>query len=453
MIPRPSWADVASVTRLALPVAGVQVGLMSMGIVDILMVGRVSARDMAAVALGNLYFFAVTVFGIGVLLALDPVVSQAVGAGDREAAARGLQRGLLIALALGVLTSLALLPAEAVLRVASQPAEVVPVAAGYILASVPGTAPFFVFVVFRQSLQAMGRVAPILGVALAANVVNLALNWMFIWGHFGAPAMGAVGSAWASTVSRWFLAVGLLAVAWPVLRPFLLPWRPGVGQVRPLARMVALGAPVGFQMQVEYGAFALVGIFMGWLGAESMAAHQIALNLASVTFMVPLGIGAAAAVRVGQEVGRDNLDGARRAAAAAFVLGTGFMLCTTSLFLFLPAWLGRAFTNDPVVVGVAALLIPVAGVFQIFDGLQAVAGGVLRGAGDTRAPMVAHAIGFWLLGLPLSVLLGFRLGFGPRGLWWGLAVGLAAVAVVLVFRVRTRLGSRIERLVIEEVGS
>ncbi len=446
---RPTRADLTEVGRLALPVVGVQVGLMGMGLVDTMMVGRVSAPDLAAVALGNLFFFATGVFGVGVLLSLDPVVAQAVGARDEEAAARGVQRGLLLALVLAALTSLVLLPADLFFRAARQPTEVIPIAVGYVLGLIPGAPAFFIFVVLRQSLQAIGRVAPIFWTALAANVVNFGLNWVLIWGNLGVPPLGAVGSSWATSISRWFLAIALLTAAWPLLRPMVQPWRSGVGQLRPLAGMLFLGVPIGFQYQLEWGAFAVTGLLMGLLGTEEMAGHQIALNLAAFAFMIPMGIGAAASVRVGQEVGGGDPGRARRAAGGALAIGLTCMLGTAILFLSFPTALGRMFTDDLGVVGVVVVLLPIAGVFQVFDGLQAVAGGVLRGVGDTRAPMWAMIAGFWALGLPLSLLLGFRLDLGPPGLWWGLAAGLAVVATLLLLRVRSHLGGELRRLAIE----
>lgn len=439
----------ADVARLALPVAGVQLGLMAMGLVDTMMVGRVSAPDLAAVALGNLFFFVSGIFGVGVLMSLDPVVAQAVGAGDEEAAARAVQRGLLLACLLALLTALALLPAEFAFRLADQPPEVIPIAVGYVLASIPGAPPFFYFAVFRQSLQAMNRVAPILWTTLAANGINVFLNWVLIWGNLGVPRLGAVGSAWATTFARWFVAAMLLAVAWPLLRPLLYPLRARIFEPLPLARMLWLGVPIGIQMQLEWGAFAMTGLLMGVIGTNAMAGHQIALNLAAFAFMIPVGIGAAASVRVGQEVGRGNPDGARKAAGSAIALGLVFMLGTAAIFLTVPAFLGRVFTTDPAVIGVVVILLPIAGVFQVFDGLQAVAGGILRGVGDTRAPMWANILGFWGVGLPVALLLAFRLERGPAGLWWGLAVGLGAVALILAVRVRVRMGRELRRLAID----
>ncbi|CAN5816451.1 MATE family efflux transporter [soil metagenome] len=447
---RPGRADVAAVVRLALPVTVVQVGIMAMGVVDTLMVGRVSPADLAAVALGNLYFFVVVVFGMGLLMALDPLVSQAMGAGDREGAARALQRGMVLATVMGVVSSLALAPAAPLFHLAQQPPEVIPIAAGYALWSIPGTLAFYWFVVLRQTLQGMARIAPIVWTIAAANVLNVGLNWMLIWGNLGAPRLGAVGSAMASSLARWFMAGMLLVVSWRLLRGYLLPVRRGILGSAPMGRMVRLGAPIGAQFQLEFGAFAAIGIFMGWVSTTTMAAHQVALNLVAFTFMVPVGISAAAAVRVGQEVGSGHADGARRSAGAALMLGMGFMVFTAALFLLVPGFFGRLYTDDPGVLAVVVILLPIAGVFQVFDGVQAVAAGVLRGVGDTRAPMWINILGFWVLGIPFSLFLGFGMGWGAAGLWWGLAGGLAAVAILLVLRVRHRMGRELRRLVMED---
>ncbi len=435
--------------RLAVPVVTVQVGLMAMGVVDTLMVGRVSAEALAAVALGNVYFFAVAIFGVGVLLALDPVVAQAVGAGDQLGVTRGLQRGIVLAVLLAVPASLLLLPVEPLLRLLRQPAEVVPVAAGYAMVQIAGVLPFYLFVALRQPLQAMHRTAPIVAIILLANLANVGLNWAFIFGHLGLPAMGAVGSSWATAISRWLMAVGLLAAGWTHLRQHLRPWRPEAFHLSPLARMLTLGAPIGAQHQLEFGIFGVVGLMMGSIGAVAMAGHQVALNLASFTFMVPMGVAGAAAVLVGNAVGRNDLLEARRAAGAGLVIGLTFMAVSAGTMIGAPHLFARAYTNKSDVAAVAVSLIPLAGVFQVFDGLQVVSMGILRGLADTRAPMVINLVGFWLVGLPISAWLGLGTDLGPRGLWWGLVVGLAAVALILVARVRSRLAGQVARVAID----
>jgi MATE family multidrug resistance protein len=435
--------------RLAIPVVVVQVGMMAMGVVDTVMVGHISAQALAAVALGNLYFFTLAVFAMGTLMVLDPVVAQAVGAHDQPAVARAVQRGVIIAVLLTIPAVALLTSAGPVFSLARQPAEVIPLAAAYAIRTAPGTFPFLLFVVFRQTLQAMGRTAPIVGAIIGANLVNGLLNWVLIFGHWGFPAMGVVGSAWATTTSRVLLVVWLWFTSRRAINPLLSPVRAEIWQLQPLVRMLRLGIPIGAQQVLEFGAFAFVALMMGWLGTQAMAGHQVAINLAALTFMVPLGVGDAASVLVGQAVGRGDPEGIRGAARAAFACGVAFMAMTGAIFLSLPEPLARLYSRDLGVIGVASTLIPIAGVFQIFDGIQVVASGVLRGLGDTRGPMVANFLGYWLVGIPVSMYLGFVVGLGPAGLWWGLVLGLGLVGSSLLLRVRARLARRQARVVID----
>jgi MATE family multidrug resistance protein len=444
----PRSDDVRRLWALALPVVVVQLGMMLMGVVTTIMVGHVSAADLAAAALGNLCFVWLALLGWGTLMGLDPIVAQAHGAQDREGVALGVQRGLVLAVGVSVATALLFVPARPALVLLRQPAEVVPLAARYIEVSIPGIFPFFVFLVLRQSLQAMGRMRAIVIVILGANVLNAALGWVLIFGRLGSPALGAVGAGLAATGSRFALALGLLALAWRELRPLLLPPRREALDRAALGRMLQLGVPIGLQMQLEYGIFALVALLMGRLGTVPMAAHQIALTIASVTFMVPQGIGGAAAVLVGQAVGAGDASRARRAAAASLAAGAAFMLLAGLVLVALPGPLARLFSVEAPVVAVAVLLLPIAGVFQLFDGIQVVSIGILRGVGDTRAPVVLNVLGFWLIGLPASLWFGFGLRAGAAGLWWGLVVGLVVVALSLLTRVRGRMRRSLARVVV-----
>ena len=436
--------------RLAIPVATVQVGMMAMGVVDTAMVGRVSPADLAAVALGNLYFFAMAIFATGTLFSLDPVIAQASGAGDDLGISRGLQRGLVLATGLGVVCSLVLLPARTVLTWAGQPDDVVPLAAGYVRAAVLGVFPFLYFVVFRQTLQALGRLSPIVWTILGANLANAFFNWIFIFGNLGAPALGAVGSGWASTLARAIMFVVLTALAWPVLRAHLRPFHREVLRWGPMVRMLRLGLPIGLQTALEYWAFATISILMGLIGTLALASHQVAITLAALTFMVPLGLGQAAAVLVGRAVGAGDQAAAGRAASAGLILAVVFMTGTAVMFLTFPEALARLFTPDTAVIVLAATLLPLAGLFQVFDGVQVVAAGILRGVADTRFPMVANLLAFWAIGIPVGAWLGFRTELGPLGLWWGLVVGLAAVSVLMVFRVRSRVTTATQRIELED---
>jgi MATE family multidrug resistance protein len=337
-----------------------------------------------------------------------------------------------------------------VLRAIGQPAELIPGASAYIYLIIPGVLPFYLFIVFRQTLQAMGRIAPIVWVTLAANLLNALLDWVLIYGRFGAPALGVAGAALATTISRWALAAALLGAGWAELAPRLRPWRPEATDRAALGRMARLGIPIGVQMFFEYGVFGLIGALMGRIGTLAVAGHQIALNLSAVVFMVPQGIGAAAAVLVGRAVGAQDLSGARRAAWCAILAGAGFMVASALVFVLAPGFLARLYTLDGGVLAIAGSLIVLGGFFAVFDGLQAVSIGVLRGIGDTRAPVILSLLGYWVIGLPVSLWLGFRLGWGPEGLWWGLVLGLAVTAVVLLARVRSRLRRTLERVRIDQ---
>jgi MATE family multidrug resistance protein len=423
---------------------------MLMGVVDTMMVGHLSAEALAAVAIGNLYFFTVAVVGMGSLMALDPIISQAVGAGDEPGIARGLQRGVILAGILTVPTAAVLLLAEPAVRWMGQPAELVPQASTFVRVMVPGVLPFYLFIVFRQTLQAVGRIAPIVWVTLLANILNLALNWILIYGHLGMPRLEVAGSALATTISRFALAGALLGAGWKQLGPHLIPWRPEANDRVALLRMLRLGLPIGAQMFFEYGVFALVGILMGRIGTLAVAGHQIALNLASIVFMVPQGVGMAAAVLVGQAVGAADLPLARRSALGAILVGGGFMTATGALFIVAPHWLAEFYSPQEPVLAVAAPLIILGGLFAIFDGLQAVSMGILRGIGDTRAPVVISMVGYWIVGMPISLVFAFWFGLGPPGLWWGLVIGLAVTAAILLYRVQERLRRDLRRVLIDQ---
>ncbi len=446
MMRLPRRTELAVTMRLAMPIVLAQVGLMSMGVVDTVMVGRVSAAALAAVALGNLFFYTVSTAAAGTLLVLDPIVSQAAGARDAPRIALGVQRGLVLAGLLAIPIALLLWPVRAVLTLFRQPPELIELATSYVLISIVGLLPFLGFVVLRQSLQALHRVRAVVAVVVVGNLLNAGLNWVLVFGHFGVEPMGVAGSAWATAASRWAMSLLLFALGWPVLKNALVPWRRETLDVASLVRMLRLGWTIGLQQVLEFGVFAAIGLMMGLLGTPEIAAHEIALTLASLTFMVPLGVGAAAAVRVGHAVGEGDRVAARERARTALVCGVGFMLCASATMLAVPRAIAAAYTNQPVVASIAASLIPIAGMFQLFDGIQAVSAGVLRGLGDTRGPFVINLAGFWLCGFPVSVVLAFGTPLRAMGLWWGLAAGLAVVAALLLLRVRSRLRGALVRV-------
>jgi MATE family multidrug resistance protein len=425
----------------------VQVGIMAMGFVDTIMVGHVSGAVLAAVGLGNIYFFNITIFGTGTLMALDPLVAQAIGARDERSIASATQRGAILALAISLMTILAFLPSASVLRALGQPESLIDETSTYLIISALGVIPFFAFVVFRQTLQALGHIRPIVWTIVLSNLLNAALNWVFVYGHLGSPAMNARGSAIATVIARWVMALALFYFARRELMSRFRPVVRGVADRTALWSMLKLGAPIGAQQMLEALAFGAVGLLMGRLGANQLAAHQAAINLAALTFMVPVGVGAAASVRVGRAVGAGDAVAARAAAHAAYVCGVGFMCLTALLFLGFPRPLATMMASgDKAVIAIAATLIPVAGVFQVFDGGQAVGAGVLRGLGDTRVPLISMLGGYWLLGLPISVWLGFHTAMREVGLWSGFVVSLGIVAIFLLLRIRVLLMRDVRRV-------
>lgn len=435
-----------SLLALAFPIIAVNLGMNLMGTVDTLMVGRLSAGALAAVAIGNVYFFSLAMFAVGVTMALDPVISQAIGADDHDGVALGLQRGLLLAGLLAVPLMALLAVAEPVMRALRQPVEVLPMVGTYCLILAPGAFPFLAFSVGRQTLQAMHRVAPVVWTIVAANLLNVALNQWLIHGGLGVPPLGVAGSAWATTISRTVMAVGIFLLARHDLGHPLRPWRREAFRAAPFARLLRIGLPIGAQIEIEMATFGAVALLMGAFGTVQVAGHQVALNLASLTFMVPMGVGMSAAALVGRAVGRNDAAAARDAARAAILVGVAFMACTALLFLAVPRLLAGIYSNDAAVVAFAAMLVPIAGVFQVFDGIQVVAAGVLRGLGDTRAPMLINLVGFAGIGVSASLYLAFRTSLGAVGLWWGLVFGLAAVALILLVRVRIALRRPLRRV-------
>ncbi|HVT59139.1 MAG TPA: MATE family efflux transporter [Thermoanaerobaculia bacterium] len=438
--------ELGASARLALPVVAVQLGMMLMGTVDTTMLGHFSAQALAAAALGHVISFTLLILALGILAALDPLISQAFGAGDAQAVSDHLQRGLVLAAALTVPVSLAMFDLRPLLELCGEPPGVVTDATLYTRILIWGNLPFLLFVVLRQTLQAMSVVRPALVAIGLGNAINAMANYALIFGRCGAPALGIRGSAYATAASRWVM---FLWLAFASRRWLALYWRGFTAAAvagRRHLRLLRIGLPIGLHQSLELSLFMTVALLMGRLGIATLAGHQIAINLASLSFMVPLGISGAATTRVGNAIGRRDMPAARRTAAVCLALGTGVMALFAAAFGFAPRLLAGFYSSDPQVVGVAAALLPIAAVFQVFDGTQVVGAGVLRGSADTSLPAAIALLGFWLIGLPTGWYLAFAAGAGARGLWWGITVGLAAVAILFVARIAVRFRLELTRV-------
>ena len=418
----------------------VNLGQQMMAVVDTALAGRLDEVSLAATGLGSTIFFVTSIFGIGVTLGVDPVASQAFGAGRRRHARRAMWQGVYAGLVVTVPIAAATLGLGSVLEWWGVEPALAEKTRLYLHARLPSIVPLMVFMACRSYLQAAHLTRPIVISTVAANLFNLAADWILIFGddgmvrlglpEMGIPALGVAGIGWATTVAATMQMV-VVALALRALEP-----GQGGRPVRApdrllLGRIFKLGIPIGLQLVSEGGIFALVSVLAGVMGSRAMAAHQVAIMLAALSFMVPLAVGMATSVQVGRAIGRADHPGTRRAGLAGIFLGGLAMIFTALMMWIFPAGLARIMTDQPGVVELSAQLLIIAGAFQIFDGIQAVGSGALRGAGMTRWAMTANIVAYWLIGLPISLWLGFRLGWGPQGLWWGLTAGLFVAALAL----------------------
>ena len=428
--------EIRPMLALATPIILAELGWMTMTIVDTMMVGRQanSAVAIGAVSLASILYYTVAIFGTGLVLGLDTLVSQAFGAGDTKEVHRVLVNGIYLALALSPALMAITWASETILVRMHLQQEVVAQAIPYLRALNWGTLPLLLYSVFRRYLQGINLAAPVMFSLVSANLVNFVGNWALIFGHLGFHAMGTVGSGWSTFIARIYMAGVLLVYCiYHEIRHkhglFAASRLPHMPRVRHLLR---LGFPAAMQIAFEIGVFSVATLFIGRLGPVPLAGNQIALNCVSTTFMVPLGIGSATAVRVGQALGRKDPDAARRSGWTGMFLGGVFMFCGALLFWFAPAPIVRFYTPDPSVMALSSSLLFIGAFFQIFDGLQVVATGALRGAGDTRTPMVSHLLFYWGVGLPVGWYLCFRQNLGARGLWIGLCIAIILIGASLL---------------------
>ncbi|MBI1322125.1 MATE family efflux transporter [bacterium] len=428
-----AWAlEVRQTLKLALPVIIAEIGWMAMGVADTLLVSHLGPEAIGATGIGGNVYFTFGIFGMGLMLGLDTLVSQAFGSGDTKAARHWLRTGLVMSI---ILTPLLMVAFAVFLlsidRWGLNP-EVGELAESYMNVVTWGTGPLLIYAAFRRFLQSVGSVRPVMAVILAANLINVFGNWVLINGKFGMPALGVVGSAWSTVISRTFLAAGLFnVVRISHTSTFDSGWWKSVSR-SDLSNLFRLGFPAAAQITLEVGIFSLSGALVGRMSPISLAAHQIVLNISSLTFMIPLGIATAAAVRVGHAVGARERLAATRAGWSAIILAVGIMIALAITFVTIPETLVDIFTDDARIIAAGVSLLALAAVFQICDGLQAVTTGALRGLGDTRTPAVCNLVAHWLIGLPVGIWLAFSAKMEVRGIWIGLSTGLIVAGSVLL---------------------
>lgn len=414
-----------------------------MAIVDTMMVGRLpnSAQSIAAVSISSSLFLVFVFFAEGLLIGLDTLVSQAFGAGHRDDCYHSLINGVYLSLALAPLLLIPVwfLP-HFFNRLGVSP-DIAPLAGPYMHTLAFGLLPLLFYFTFRRTLQGMNLVRPIAFALITANLINVFGNYLLVFGHWGFPMLGVVGSGIATAISRAYLASALICfLFWFDARHHTgLREASVIPDLARIRRLIALGLPAGIQLTAEVSVFAAVASLISRLGAIPLASHQIALNTVAFTYMVPLGISSAAAVRVGQAIGRRDLSGAKDAGNTAILLGASFMSCMSIVLLVFPQYIARIYTNNPVLIHTAVVLLAAGAAFQLFDGIQTVATGALRGTGDTRTPMLCHFCAYWLMGLPFGAWLCFRRHWGPLGLWVGLSAALILIGILLLTFWRRRL--------------
>jgi multidrug resistance protein, MATE family len=428
--------ELRALLTLAIPVVLSELGWMTMTIVDLVMVGRLGPSAIGAVGLGNAIYYAPSLFGIGLLLGLDTLVSQSWGARRYDDCHRSLAQATYIAAAFTPLLMLSMLVAQRIFTGHGVDPTVAGLSRSYVTLLNWGTFPLLIYGCFRRYLQGVGRVRPVAFALITANLINLAGNWILIYGHFGFPALGVRGSALSTCAARVYMAAVLVYAAWAHenRRGHALFAHWPAPQWTRIRALLALGLPAASQVVLEVAAFGAVTIMASHLGPIPLATHEIVLSCAAYTYMVPLGISAAAAVAVGHAIGAGNPARARRAGTLAIFLGAGFMACMAVLLITVPRPIIGIWTHDPHVLALGAHILAIVAGFQIFDGIQSVSTGALRGLGETRFPMLINFAGYWLFGLPLGALLCFALRHGLSGLWIGLTVALITIALLLCSR-------------------
>ncbi len=432
--------------KLAYPVIIGQLGHMMMGVVDSVMVGKIGAAPLAASSIAHGLFMLFMIFGIGVSMAISPLTAMVIGAKKYSECGIVFRQGLLVNMIVGIVLTIAIIFSADIIRFLNQPEEIIEQGAAYMRILAYSVVPVMIFQTYKQFSEGLSLMRPAMVITLLANIINVFANWVLIYGNLGMPAMHLPGAGWATFSTRALMAVSFLLYVSLSIR--YKPYDPTLHYRRidfsMIKKILRIGIPGGLQYFFEVGAFVGSAIIIGWMGTNELAAHQIAINLASLSFMVALGISAAATIRVGTAVGRDDRAGARNAGIAAFILSAAVMGTFGIIFIVFRWLLPTLYIDEPEVINIAASLLIIAALFQLSDGTQAVGIGLLRGLADAKIPMFITFIAYWIVGLPGGYLLGFTFGFGVQGIWFALFVALTVSAVLLSTRFMIKSQQNVE---------
>lgn len=448
------FSEIQASLSLAIPLAGAQLAQSAVAFVDTVMMGWLGSETIAAGGLASMSFNTLLLTGTSIVSAVSPLAAEAYGADQPQQVGRVVRQGLWLALGLAIPLTFVLLQGESLLQLLGQSPETITLATTYLKAIAWGLFPGLGFAVLRYFVSALSLTRPIIIVIAGGTLLNVIGNYVLTFGKFGFPALGLAGIGWASVISLWsmFIALAVYSVLQPQLRSYrvfhhLHRIKPGT-----LWNLIQVGIPIGILAATEIGLFTATAFLMGWLGTVALAAHQIALQTAALTFNVPLGISIATTVRVGQKLGRSDRSGAQLAGYVGIGIGAMFMAVMGVVFWLLPETIVSLYLDidnpaNAEVVILAKALLAVAALFQIADGVQVIANGALRGLQDTYVPMLIGVFAYWGVGLTSGYLLGIQLGLGGVGLWSGLAIGLTVAAGVLTWRfsrARSRLTPRLK---------
>ena len=426
--------------NLAYPVIIGQLGFIMMGVVDSLMVGSLGPAPLAAASLGNSLTIIIFIVGIGISFAVTPLVAISIGAKKYSECGIYFRQSLLVNLTVGLILTIIVVAGSELIIYFDQPLEVTMLAKSYTKILGLGGIPLMLFQTYKQFIEGLSVMKPAMIIAILANFVNAFVNWILIFGKFGFPSLGLEGAGWATFSSRVFMAIVLMIYVMnrSKFKQYDVSFHFRNINVPVIKKILSLGLPSGSQYFFEVGAFSFAVVMVGWLGTKQQAAHQIAINLASISFMAVLGISVAGSIRVGNAVGMRDISETRRAGFTASLLGASVMLVSGLIFILFRNFLPTLYINDQEVISYASSLLIIAALFQLSDGTQAVGIGILRGLTDVKIPTAITFIAYWIVGLPVGYLLGFTFGLNVQGIWIGLLLGLTTSAILLTLRFNSR---------------